>query len=107
LKISLLLVWWRIFCVQSVAHLFELPLNGAVSAHCSDTPPSQVFSLARARHRARQLGLTNVRVCLGDVNSFSEPFTFGVAVHFCGSLTDMALDACLRMHAAYVAQRSN
>lgn len=48
----------------------------------------------------RTLGLKNARVCVGDVDSFEEEFTFGVAVHFCGMLTDMALDACIRARAA-------
>ncbi|EDQ87666.1 uncharacterized protein MONBRDRAFT_27083 [Monosiga brevicollis MX1] len=64
-----------------------------------------VFSLSRALQRAAQLKLTNVSVCIGDMESFAEmalPFDLGVGLHFCGMLTDLALNACISQHAAFV-----
>ena len=33
--------------------------------------------------------------------SETERFQVGIAMHFCGMLTDLALGACLRQHAAF------
>ena len=59
-------------------------------------------SLARAQRRASEIGLTNVGTYYGDVCEFDLPFNVGVALHFCGFLTDLAQQKCVEAGAAYV-----
>ena len=50
----------------------------------------------------KQLNLHNVETFVGDVADFSQPFDVGVALHFCGPLTDLAHQKCIALNAAYV-----
>lgn len=59
-------------------------------------------SLARAQRRAAEMGLENVTTFYGDVAEFDQPFNIGVALHFCGFLTDLAQHKCIEVGAAYV-----
>ena len=59
-------------------------------------------SLARAQRRAAEMGLANVSTFYGDVCEFDLPFNVGVALHFCGFLTDLAQQKCVEAGAAYV-----
>eukprot|EP00912_Choanoflagellata_sp_UC4_P001536 UC4_evm11s969 len=80
---------------------------GLVVAACF--PSSRVLlldrkkhSLARARRRARNLGLKNIQIIFNDAFNFREKFDIGIALHFCGLLTDLALQCCVEVGAAYV-----
>ena len=59
-------------------------------------------SLARAQRRALEAGLTNVTTYCADISEFELPFNVGIALHFCGFLTDLALEKCITHGAAYV-----
>eukprot|EP00730_Choanoeca_flexa_P014912 TRINITY_DN6695_c0_g1_i1.p1 TRINITY_DN6695_c0_g1~~TRINITY_DN6695_c0_g1_i1.p1 ORF type:complete len:562 (+),score=103.04 TRINITY_DN6695_c0_g1_i1:144-1829(+) len=64
-----------------------------------------VFALARALKRAHGLALRNLTVCVADMVDFASmhyTFELGVGLHFCGLLTDLALDACLQANASFV-----
>ena len=61
-----------------------------------------LMSLARAQRRFSEMGLRNVETFIGDVADFAHPFDVGVALHFCGPLTDLAHEKCLQARAAYV-----
>lgn len=64
-----------------------------------------IFALSRGLKRARTLGLRNVTVCVADMVDFqstSYAFDIGVGLHFCGLLTDLAMDACLEAKASFV-----
>eukprot|EP00045_Choanoeca_perplexa_P011756 m.125742 g.125742 ORF g.125742 m.125742 type:complete len:573 (-) comp15759_c0_seq4:2105-3823(-) len=64
-----------------------------------------IFALSRGLRRARTLGLRNVTVCVADMVDFRStcyPFDLGVGLHFCGLLTDLAVDACMQAKANFV-----
>lgn len=60
-------------------------------------------SLAFAEKRKKELGITNLDIICSDVQQWkAKKFDVGVAIHACGSLTDIILDKCIDMNAAYV-----
>jgi len=59
-------------------------------------------SIEIARQRIRDAGLVNVRVVQGRIEDFDEPFDLGLALHACGSLSDIVLDLCLTANSAFV-----
>ena len=59
-------------------------------------------SSPRAVSRAEAAGLRNVCAYVGDMQDFQMAYDIGVALHFCGILTDMALQHCARHRAAFV-----
>uniref|UniRef100_UPI00358E1AA2 glutathione S-transferase C-terminal domain-containing protein n=1 Tax=Myxine glutinosa TaxID=7769 RepID=UPI00358E1AA2 len=59
-------------------------------------------SLERAVGRCRQLGLTNVEMFQANLDYFIGPFDIGVAIHACGVATDMVLQRCVSVAAAFV-----
>ncbi|KAL1502969.1 hypothetical protein AB1Y20_011040 [Prymnesium parvum] len=59
-------------------------------------------SLALAETRAKQAGLQNVRLWLGDIKDFDQPFSVGMALHACGEATDLAMDVCIAASARFV-----
>eukprot|EP00055_Hartaetosiga_balthica_P007954 m.28279 g.28279 ORF g.28279 m.28279 type:complete len:666 (-) comp6031_c0_seq1:113-2110(-) len=62
-----------------------------------------LFSVVRAQRRIESLGFANVECCVGDMADFKGiPFNVGVGLHFCGYLTDLAMDVCVRERASFV-----
>ena len=59
-------------------------------------------SLDIARERAKEAGLTNVRFFEGDIQAFSEPFDVGIALHACGTASDLVLETCVERGARFV-----
>jgi hypothetical protein len=59
-------------------------------------------SLDIARARAAEAGLSNVRFFEGDLGAFHEPFDIGVALHACGTASDLVLKACVDADARFV-----
>ena len=59
-------------------------------------------SLDVARQRAAAARLTNVRFVCGLVEDFDEPFDVGIALHACGAASDVAMEKCIAVGAAYV-----
>uniref|UniRef100_A0A0D3JIL2 Methyltransferase domain-containing protein n=2 Tax=Emiliania huxleyi TaxID=2903 RepID=A0A0D3JIL2_EMIH1 len=68
-----------------------LPL-AAMLPHCTVTIVElKARSLEIARGRAAAAGLTNVRFVCGDLGAFHEPFDVGLALHACGTASDLVL----------------
>ncbi|XP_053111082.1 glutathione S-transferase C-terminal domain-containing protein isoform X2 [Hemicordylus capensis] len=60
------------------------------------------LSLIRAKERSDELGLNNVWFIQANMDYFKGAFNIGVALHACGVATDMVIERCLRVHAAFV-----
>ena len=52
--------------------------------------------------RVEAAGLGNVSAFVGDMQDFDMSYQIGVALHFCGILTDLALTHCASHRAAFV-----
>ena len=52
--------------------------------------------------RLGALAISNVSVFNGDMKDITLSFNVGIGLHFCGMLTDLALDLCFQREAAYV-----
>lgn len=60
-------------------------------------------SLALAQKRKQELGLTNLEIVCSDVEAWqSGKFDVGVAIHACGSLSDIIMEKCIAQGACYV-----
>lgn len=60
-------------------------------------------SLALATKRRTELGLTNMDIVCSDVQLWKpNHFDIGVAIHACGSLSDIIMEKCIEMKASYV-----
>jgi hypothetical protein len=60
-------------------------------------------ALSILEQRAAAAGLTNVRCHAGMIETFSEPFDVGMALHCCGNATDYAMLKCVQQRAAVLA----
>ena len=79
-----------------------MPL-AAMLPHCTVTIVElKARSLEIARGRAAAAGLTNVRFVCGDLGAFDEPFDVGLALHACGTASDLVLRACVAARACFV-----
>jgi len=59
-------------------------------------------SISRAQSRIQSLNLTNVTLYLSNVEHFRGDFDVGLALHACGSATDMVLTKCRVANASFV-----
>ena len=59
-------------------------------------------SLDIARAKDAAAGLTNVRFFEGDLSAFAEAFDIGLALHACGTASDLVLDVCVAARACFV-----
>ncbi|KAI5756167.1 glutathione S-transferase C-terminal domain-containing protein [Diaphorina citri] len=59
-------------------------------------------SLARAKHRTRELGLTNLFIIQSNVNYFIGTFDVGTCLHACGVASDLVMQKCARNNASMV-----
>eukprot|EP01039_Chlorochromonas_danica_P010880 gene10879-12094_t len=59
-------------------------------------------SIARAHSRLAASELTNVEVILGDIREFRLPFDLGIALHACGSASDIVLNLCMHQRASFL-----
>lgn len=57
-------------------------------------------SLEIGKERIQAAGLSNVRVVDGDIADYNEPFHVGIALHACGSASDVSLVKCIESRAA-------
>ncbi|XP_042324705.1 glutathione S-transferase C-terminal domain-containing protein isoform X2 [Sceloporus undulatus] len=80
---------------------------GIVLAHI--LPSCQVIlvenkelSLVRAKERSDELRLNNVWFLQANMDYFKGVFNIGVALHACGVATDMVIERCVKVHAAFV-----
>ncbi|XP_053712876.1 glutathione S-transferase C-terminal domain-containing protein [Synchiropus splendidus] len=80
---------------------------GIVLAH--SLPDCQVIlienkeeSLVRAQKRSVELGLKNIGFIQANLDYFSGQFEIGVALHACGVATDMVMEHCVQVGAAFV-----
>uniref|UniRef100_A0A3Q3W2I3 Glutathione S-transferase C-terminal domain-containing protein n=1 Tax=Mola mola TaxID=94237 RepID=A0A3Q3W2I3_MOLML len=80
---------------------------GIVLAHT--LPDCQVIlienkeeSLVRAQSRSAELGLKNIGFIQANLDYFTGPFHIGVALHACGVATDMVMEHCIQVGAAFV-----
>ncbi|XP_028830980.1 glutathione S-transferase C-terminal domain-containing protein isoform X1 [Denticeps clupeoides] len=80
---------------------------GIVLAHM--LPECQVIlienkeeSLVRAKERSAKIGLNNISFIQANLDYYTGPFHFGVALHACGVATDMVVDRCIQARAAFV-----
>lgn len=65
------------------------------------------FKLTIGASRAAEIGLTNFYTLAADVAEFEAPrhggkFAIGIALHACGSATDLALAACAKVGASFI-----
>ena len=63
------------------------------------------FKLTFGAERAVELGLRNFQTQATDIAQFQPPngrFALGIALHACGSATDLALAACARVGASFI-----
>ncbi|PAA72335.1 hypothetical protein BOX15_Mlig014321g1, partial [Macrostomum lignano] len=63
---------------------------------------NKLESLQFALDRLGQLGLPNVRIVQSNLCNFRAAFDIGVALHACGSASDLVLEACVRARASCV-----
>eukprot|EP01052_Picozoa_sp_SAG31_P019059 SAG31_NODE_1375_length_8594_cov_2.810477_9_plen_569_part_00 len=66
------------------------------------------YKLGLGEARAAELGIGNYRTLTADIANFVAPrpqgrFAIGIALHACGSATDLALAACTRVGASFIA----
>lgn len=59
-------------------------------------------SIERALKRIEKLGLENVSLRLSNLEYFDGKFDVGVALHACGSATDLVLSKCIKYNASFV-----
>ncbi|KAH0615898.1 hypothetical protein JD844_026515 [Phrynosoma platyrhinos] len=60
------------------------------------------LSLIRAKERSDELGLNNVWFLQANMDYFKGVFNIGVALHACGVATDMVIERCIKVRAAFV-----
>ncbi|XP_061441469.1 glutathione S-transferase C-terminal domain-containing protein isoform X2 [Rhineura floridana] len=60
------------------------------------------LSLIRAKERSDVLGLNNIWFIQANMDYFKGTFNIGVALHACGVATDMVIERCIKVHAAFV-----
>jgi SAM-dependent methyltransferase len=64
------------------------------------------YSVAVARSRITECGITNVAIYCGDARNigadFCSSFDIAVSLHSCGHLTDIILNLCAQMHSSFV-----
>ncbi|KAL1465209.1 hypothetical protein WDU94_004797 [Cyamophila willieti] len=63
---------------------------------------NKLQSLARAQHRARELGLTNLFIVQSNVDYFIGDFDIGICLHACGVASDLVMQKCVRYNASMV-----
>ncbi|CAG7826822.1 unnamed protein product, partial [Allacma fusca] len=59
-------------------------------------------SLRRAENRVKVLGLPNISFFQCNLDYFTGHFEIGVALHACGTATDLVLAKCVQMRASFV-----
>ncbi|XP_054846074.1 glutathione S-transferase C-terminal domain-containing protein [Eublepharis macularius] len=60
------------------------------------------LSLMRAKERSDELGLNNIWFIQANMDYFKGTFNIGVALHACGVATDMVIERCTQVRAAFV-----
>ncbi|XP_072857942.2 glutathione S-transferase C-terminal domain-containing protein [Pogona vitticeps] len=60
------------------------------------------LSLVRAKERSDELGLKNIWFIQANMDYFKGSFNIGVALHACGVATDMVIERCIKVRAAFV-----
>jgi len=80
----------------------SLPLAVLYPEHRFTMVDCKSASVDMARERAASAGVSNLRIVEQKIEDFAEPFDLGLALHACGSATDLVLQACLRTSAAFV-----
>ncbi|XP_013111962.2 glutathione S-transferase C-terminal domain-containing protein homolog [Stomoxys calcitrans] len=60
------------------------------------------FSLQKAKERARELNLRNVKFYQSNIDYFNGHFDIGCSLHACGTATDIVLAQCHRVKAMFV-----
>ncbi|XP_028932916.1 glutathione S-transferase C-terminal domain-containing protein isoform X2 [Ornithorhynchus anatinus] len=60
------------------------------------------LSLVRAKSRSDEIGLTNIWFIQANLDYFTGRFNIGVALHACGVATDMVIERCIQVRAAFV-----
>ncbi|XP_048364995.1 glutathione S-transferase C-terminal domain-containing protein isoform X2 [Sphaerodactylus townsendi] len=60
------------------------------------------LSLIRAKERSDELGLNNIWFIQANMDYFKGTFNIGVALHACGVATDMVIERCTKVCAAFV-----
>ncbi|XP_044284304.1 glutathione S-transferase C-terminal domain-containing protein isoform X1 [Varanus komodoensis] len=60
------------------------------------------LSLIRAKERSCELGLKNIWFIQANMDNFKGMFNIGVALHACGVATDMVIESCIKVRAAFV-----
>ena len=79
-----------------------LPLAGLLPHATITIVELKARSLDIARRRAAEASLTNVRFYLGDICAFDQPFDVGLALHACGTASDLVMQACVAARARFV-----
>ncbi|XP_032079994.1 glutathione S-transferase C-terminal domain-containing protein [Thamnophis elegans] len=59
-------------------------------------------SLMSAEKRSDELGLQNIWFIQANMDNFKGSFNIGVALHACGVATDMVIEHCIKVRAAFV-----
>uniref|UniRef100_A0A8D0GHD3 Glutathione S-transferase C-terminal domain-containing protein n=1 Tax=Sphenodon punctatus TaxID=8508 RepID=A0A8D0GHD3_SPHPU len=60
------------------------------------------LSLVRAKERSDELGLNNIWFIQANLDYFKGTFNIGVALHACVVATDMVIEHCIQVRAAFV-----
>ena len=61
------------------------------------------ISIELAKQRAADAGLSPIVRCItGRIEDFNDPFDVGIALHACGSASDISLDKCIQANASFV-----
>lgn len=63
---------------------------------------NKAISLQRAKKRARDLNLNNIRFYQCNIDYFQGDFDVGTSLHACGTATDIVLQQCRRAKANFV-----
>ncbi|KAJ7327072.1 hypothetical protein JRQ81_016831 [Phrynocephalus forsythii] len=75
---------------------YILPMNQIVLVE------NKELSLVRAKERSDELGLNNIWFIQANMDYFTGSFNIGVALHACGVATDMVIERCIKVRAAFV-----
>ena len=59
-------------------------------------------SLANATKRIKELKLMNIVIYKANLSNFIGNFDLGIAVHACGSSTDMIINSCIKSNASVI-----
>ena len=109
-----------IFLIKSLVSREKFPENATIVDFCSGGghlgilvayfyPKFKIIlidnkeeSLANALKRIKELDLKNISIYKANLSNFIGSFDLGIAIHACGSSTDMIINKCIEINASVI-----